>query len=85
MEAILILGGLGLLGYALFSSSSASASSTTAQAQAASNASLVAANSNMAALQTFNDRANAIGLTQDQAQNAWDLGISPDDYAARLG
>jgi hypothetical protein len=83
MQALIILGGLGLIGYAIFSSKSASAS--TAQAQAASNASLVAANQNMAAKYAFDDRANVIGLTQDQAQNAWDLGLSPDDLAARVG
>ena len=73
-----ILAALGIGAYLIFSSKSTSSAASPAATAAAA----TAAAQQAATLQAFNDQANALGLTQEQAQNAYALGISPQEMAS---
>jgi hypothetical protein len=73
---LLILGG-GAAAYVLTSKSSTSAASGTGQTPAQ----LAQANASFQAAQAFDAQAQALGLTQAQAQAAYDTGLTPQEYA----
>jgi hypothetical protein len=83
MPSLLILAALGVGAYLVFSSSTASASNSSPAAAGSGVAS--AATQNALAMQAYNAQAASAGLTPDQAQMALQLGMSPQDYATRLG
>jgi squalene cyclase len=65
-----LIGG-GVIAYAISKSSSSSSGN------AATNASQTAQYN---AAQAFDQQAQALGLTQAQAQQAWDIGLTPQEY-----
>ena len=73
---------LGGVAYLAFKSPSGTSSTSAANAQNAAqlNANLQAAN----AAATFDAQAQAAGLTQAQAQDAYNLGMTPSAYLAQL-
>jgi hypothetical protein len=77
----LLLAGAGLLGYLLFSSKSSASTlpgGVTPPPPSAGDQFLAAQATAQA--QAFNAQAQALGLNQAQAQQASDLGLSPQDY-----
>lgn len=72
---LVVLGGAGLL--LLSKSGSSSGTQTTAQ--------LAQQNASFQAAQLFDSQANALGLTQDQANAAWAAGLTPAQYAQQNG
>jgi hypothetical protein len=77
---------IGLAGGAYYLYSKSSSGNLANQSQSATQAnnaalSLQGAQASAAA-QQFNSEAQSLGLTQDQAQEAYDTGLSPSEYAS---
>jgi hypothetical protein len=79
MNPLIILGLVAAGGYVLLSKSSTSGGgSAVASAQQAALQQQAAAAT--ASAQAFNSQAQALNLTQAQAQEAYDIGLSPQEY-----
>jgi hypothetical protein len=75
MWPLLLLGGAAALYFYSKSSSSSSSAVTSAQQSAQYQAGFASANA-----QAFNSQAQALGLSQADAQNAANLGLTPQEY-----
>ena len=80
MLPFLLLGGGVLLVYALTSKSSSPANPAASSQYTPNPADVALAGQATATAQAFNAQAQQLGLTQAQAQEAYSLGLMPQDY-----